>query len=155
MKKILLLTVVLFAFIACNTDKSTANTSNDEDTKKEKKDSAKAEEKDVADLQVGQEEDNVVKLKFVGFMLGDAPHYDFVDEEGKEWHFGANVDKEHLFYVELSDAESNMDNQGMGPDPKLLNKWFMITHEVQEMPQYQDGPMGDVEVIVDAKLLEE
>jgi len=90
------------------------------------------------------------KMQFVGFSFGDAEHYMFKDEKGKEFEFGRNEDKNVNFAVELPKNEINSENQGFGADKKLLNKWFIIEYTTKKMPMYQEGPEGDVMVITKA-----
>jgi hypothetical protein len=90
------------------------------------------------------------KMQFVDFSFGDAEHYIFKDEKGKEFEFGRNEDRTIDFAVELSKNETTSENQGFGANKKLLNKWFMIEYTTKKMPLYQDGPEGNVMVITKA-----
>ncbi len=141
MTKLLFLMIGLLFFLAsCNqsttTDKKEDNTEAKEEPKKE------------------AEADKRTKLKFVDFAFGDAEHYIFEDEKGKIYEFGKNEDQSIDFVAELSEKETTSENQGFGPDKKLLGKWFLIKFETKKMPQYQDGPEADVLVITSAKTVE-
>ena len=54
-----------------------------------------------------------IKAKFVEFMLVDASHYVFEDEEQKEWNFGGCDAPNFIFEEELSEDESNSNNSGV------------------------------------------
>lgn len=103
--------------------------------------------------QANQEGSTILKAKFVEFHLGDASHYMFEDETGKVWDFGGCDSKDFVFEQELSDAEVTDENQGFGSNKELLNKWFTLTCIKREQPLYQDGPMGEVDVISEAILI--
>jgi hypothetical protein len=139
-KLLFLMTGLVFFLASCN--QSTAT------DKKEDSTEAKEEPKKEAEADKG------TKLKFVDFAFGDAEHYMFEDEKGKSYEFGKNEDKSIDFIAELSEKETTSENQGFGPDKKLLGKWFYIKFETKRMPQYQDGPEADVMVITSAKTVE-
>lgn len=88
---------------------------------------------------------------FVEFSLGDAEHYSFKDKAGKDWDFGGCEDASVKFSQELPEAEANETNQGWSSNKALQNKWFDLKYVIRQQPQYQDGPMGEVPVIVEAK----
>jgi hypothetical protein len=89
-----------------------------------------------------------ITAQFVDFSLGDASHYVFKDQTGKDWDFGDNRAKGIELSRELPEKEANETNQGWGPNKKMVGKWFNVTYQVRTMPLYQDGPMGQVQVIV-------
>lgn len=91
-----------------------------------------------------------IKAQFKSFSLGDAEHYEFVDENGKNWSFSSNRSKIN-FGIELPESQSNSENQGWGPNKKLINKWFTITWKNNKQPQYPDGPVVSVPIILSAK----
>ncbi len=97
--------------------------------------------------------ENVLTLNamFVEFSLGDAEHYSFKDKAGKIWDFGGCEDASVKFNQELPEAEANETNQGWTSNKALQNKWFDLKYIIRQQAQYQDGPMGDVPVIVEAK----
>ena len=95
-----------------------------------------------------------IKAKFVDFQLGDASHYYFTDESGKKWEFAENEDKNFDFAIELPENEITEENQGWGANKDLQGNWFIINYEYKEMPQYQDGPMATLPVIIQVKLVE-
>ena len=88
---------------------------------------------------------------FVGFSLGDAEHYNFKDKDGKEWDFGGNDDTSVSFGQELPEAEANETNQGWASNKALQGKWFDLKYAIRQQPQYLEGPIGDVPVIIEAK----
>lgn len=97
----------------------------------------------------GHAKQKTIVAKFVSFTLGDAAHYEFIDKSGKTWDFGGNNAKDSFeFGKQLPEKLSNSDNQGWESNKKLVGKWFKITYEVKKQPLYQDGPVGDVNVIV-------
>ena len=88
---------------------------------------------------------------FVEFSLGDAEHYSFKDKTGKDWDFGGCDDASVQFSQELPEAEANESNQGWTSNKALQGKWFDLKYVVRQQPQYLEGPIGDVPVIVEAK----
>lgn len=94
-----------------------------------------------------------VKAKFVEFVLADASHFTFEDEKGVTVDFGGCEAKNFKFERELSEKEANSENQGWGSNTELQGKWFMLTCTKREMPEYQDGPMGMVDIILEAAAL--
>jgi hypothetical protein len=148
-KQLLILLFVASTFVACNQQAANSNTESTENKEKtENEEKPKTAENEPA------KKGKIIKAKFIAFQLGDASHYMFEDEQGNELDFSQNEDKTHEFARELPEAESNEDNQGWGSQKELQGKWFEIRYEVQQMPMYQDGPVGDVEVILEAKLLD-
>ena len=89
--------------------------------------------------------------KFVDFSLGDASHFMFRDESGKDWDFGANEDTVYRLSLELPKKLSNEKNQGWGPDKAMQGKWFNLSYVYRTEPLYPDGPMGKVAVITRVK----
>tara|TARA_R110001632_G_scaffold64960_13_gene154255 strand:- start:3353 stop:4414 length:1062 start_codon:yes stop_codon:yes gene_type:complete len=88
-----------------------------------------------------------VRAKFVKFSMGDAEHYSFENEYGERIHFdGSEIDNIE-FGIELSESESNTQNQGWGSNSKLQDKWFKLIYFKREQPLYIDGPMGTVSII--------
>ena len=89
---------------------------------------------------------------FVEFTLGDAEHYTFKDKAGKTWDFGSCDDEKVKFYVELPEAQANEDNRGFTSNKALQKKWFDLKYVIREQPQYQDGPVAKVPVIIEATI---
>ena len=89
---------------------------------------------------------------FIDFTLGDAEHYTFKDKTGKIWDFGGCDDENIKFYVELPEAQSNEDNRGFASNKTVQNKWFDLKYVIRDQPEYQDGPMAKVPVIIEAKM---
>jgi hypothetical protein len=92
-----------------------------------------------------------VKAQFTDYSLGDASHFIFKDEAGKDWDFASNEDSSYKFAVELPKDKTNESNQGWGANKDLQGKWFDITYTVKDQAQYPDGPMGKVMVITKVK----
>ena len=97
---------------------------------------------------------NTIKAKFTGFELGDASHFLFTDESGKEWDFADVDDRSVEFAMELPEKEANTTNQGWAPNKKLLGKWYNLKYTTRNQPQYIDGPMADVLVVTEVKPLD-
>ncbi|MBT8220254.1 MAG: hypothetical protein KJP00_10530 [Bacteroidia bacterium] len=95
-----------------------------------------------------------VKARFIEFYLGDTEHYIFEDEAGKRWDFAGSQSSKFEFARELDDQEANESNQGWGSNTDLQGKWFKLTYEQREQEQYIDGPIGIVEIISQAMLVE-
>lgn len=94
-----------------------------------------------------------LKAKFTNFQLGDASHYIFTDEKGNEWDFADSRDINFKFAIELPNDKANEQNQGFAPNKKLVGKWFTIRYVYNTQPQYPDGPMAKVPVIIEAVLV--
>ena len=92
-----------------------------------------------------------LKAKFVSFTLGDAAHFEFDDASGKHWDFADCRDTTVNFAIELPSKEANSENQGWGAAKELQGKWFDLEYKMVEMPEYPDGPMANLPVIVTAK----
>lgn len=92
-----------------------------------------------------------VTAKFSDFVLGDAEHYIFTDEDGRELDFAGCEAPGINFSAELPEEEINETNQGWGTNKSLQNKWFTIHYITRKQPLYQDGPEGDVNIIVKAE----
>ena len=107
-----------------------------------------------SDQTEGNQELQKLKVKFVDFHLGDASHFVFVDEGGKEWEFADIEDTSLVFAVELPESQADETNQGWAPNKTLVGKWFEITYAIRRQPQYTDGPMVDVKVITAVKAVE-
>jgi hypothetical protein len=95
-----------------------------------------------------------LEAQFVSFSLGDASHYTFKDKTGKLWGFANCKDEAYKFGIELPAKQANETNQGWGSNKTLQGKWFELTYEYVEQPEYQDGPMVKVPVIMKAVLKE-
>jgi len=95
-----------------------------------------------------------LNAKFVEFTLGDAEHYSFEDKTGKTYDFGGCLDKSVEFGVQVPEKEANETNQGWASNKALQGKWFDLKYIVRKQPLYQDGPEGDVMVIVNAKMVQ-
>ncbi len=93
-----------------------------------------------------------ITAMFVDFTLGDAEHYTFTDKAGKTWEFGGCDDKKNQFAVELPEAQANEANQGFGGNKALQKKWFDLKYVIRTQPEYQDGPMAKVPIIVEATI---
>jgi hypothetical protein len=91
-----------------------------------------------------------LEAQFVNFSLGDVSHYTFKDKTGKLWDFAGYKDEAYKFGIELPAKQANETNQGWGSNKTLQGKWFELTYEYVEQPEYQDGPMVKVPVIVKA-----
>ena len=96
----------------------------------------------------------LLTAKFIEFSLGDASHYIFEDKTGKRWDFAENEDPDITFAMELSDDQADESNQGWGSDQSLQGQWFDIKYEYRDQPEYQDGPMASVPVILAVTLKE-
>ena len=97
------------------------------------------------------EKTTALKAKFVSFTLGDAAHFEFDDASGKHWDFADCRDTTVNFAIELPSKEANSENQGWGAAKELQGKWFDLEYKMVEMPEYPDGPMANLPVIVTAK----
>ncbi len=97
----------------------------------------------------------IVKAKFMGFELGDASHFTFEDAEGNVLDFAGCEEKDFEFAMELNADKQNEQNQGWTSNPDLKGKWFNLKYIYRNQPQYPDGPMGRVPVIVKAEMVEE
>jgi hypothetical protein len=102
---------------------------------------------------LGNETLMTLNAQFVEFILGDSEHYMFKDKSGKEWDFSGCEDATVQFGIELSEEEANSTNQGWGSNISLQNKWFDLKYVVKRQPLYLEGPIGDVQVIIEAKKL--
>lgn len=141
MKKIFFLSLLfLGSLVACNQPTTDNNEKTDDSTTHTEKEPEK--------------KGKIVKAKFIEFQLGDASHYIFEDEAGNDLDFGRNEDKQYEFSRELPESEANEENQGWGSRKELQGKWFEIRYETKQLPLYQDGPTGDVDIILEAKLLQ-
>jgi hypothetical protein len=87
----------------------------------------------------------------VEFTLGDASHYIFKDSAGKTWDFADNKDSHSAFAIEVPAKKANEKNQGFSSNKALQGKWFRIRYSYSMQPQYQDGPMANVPIIMEAK----
>jgi hypothetical protein len=92
----------------------------------------------------------VLTAKFIEFELGDAPHFIFEDQSGKTWDFAGNEDPHYPFAEELPENLANETNQGWTSDKSLQGKWFDIKYEYRTQPEYPDGPMASVPIILEA-----
>ena len=132
--------ILVVVFFACNNtspnDAPSAESSNTADT--------------VAVPSPSNEKVMILNARFVEFSLGDAPHYIFEDKNGKMWDFGGCDDTSVSFEKELSEAEADESNQGWSSNTDLQNKWFDIKYVIRQQPQYLEGPIGDVPVIIEA-----
>ena len=93
----------------------------------------------------------IVRAKFEEFTLGDASHYMFKDEDGKEWDFAEDHDSTYKFSVELPKSKSNESNQGWGSNKALQGKWFKITYAYRNLQQYEGGPIVKAPFIISVK----
>lgn len=134
------------AFISCKNEASKQNTSSQ--TAVTTTDSPKTE------VASDTTKEAVLSLNamFVDFTLGDAEHYTFKDKSGKSWDFGGCEDEKIQFAKELPEAQANENNRGYGSNKTLQNKWFDLKYVIREQPQYQDGPMAKVPVIIEATM---
>ena len=92
-----------------------------------------------------------ITAQFVDFTQGDASHFIFKDDTGKDWDFGGNEDGVFKFAMELPKNKANETNQGWGPDKKLQGKWFNISYIYRDQPEYPDGPIAKVPIIISVK----
>lgn len=129
---------------------STLISCNNSDPKKEETTAVTDSTKNVVENKnAGDSLKNTLRLtaRFVDFTLGDASHFMFKDEAGKEWDFAGNNDTVYKLAVELPKKLSNEKNQGWGPDKAMQGKWFNLSYVYRTEPQYPDGPMAKVAVI--------
>jgi hypothetical protein len=141
-----LLTFLLaLAIFSCNNPASTPGTAAPETT------APGVDTTGAAANMPGQETVMSLKAMFVEFSLGDAEHFTFKDESGKTWDFGGCEDQSVPFAQELPAPEANESNQGWTSNKELQNKWFDLKYVIRKQPEYVDGPIGDVPVIVEAK----
>lgn len=131
--------IFIFLFSACKKQDA---------TKVENKDTTAVVKKEEVKETKIESNSKIAKLKFKDFVFGDAEHFMFEDEKGAEVQFGFCKDKSIEFGIEV---KPNDTNQGFGPNPKLIGKWFEISYTTEKRPLYQDGPEGDVDVILTAK----
>ena len=92
-----------------------------------------------------------LKARFVNFEMGDAAHFLFKDEKGKSWDFADNEDTMVRFDIELSAAKANEKNQGFLSNKALEGKWFILQFVYRTEPEYPDGPVGKLPVIIKAR----
>ena len=133
---------------------STLISCNNSDPKKEETKAVTDSTKTVvANKNAADSSKNTLQLtaQFVNFTLGDASHFMFRDESGKEWDFAANEDTAYKLAVELPKKLSNEKNQGWAPDKAMQGKWFRLSYIYRTEPQYPDGPMAKVAVITQVK----
>ena len=90
-----------------------------------------------------------VKAKFIEYKLGDASHYTFEDASGIMWDFGGNDQAKDIFAAKLPVNKSNETNQGWTSNKEMQGKWFDIKYHYKTQPQYTDGPMAQVPVIIE------
>lgn len=141
-KNFILLVFLLAATAACqNTGSQQQDAATDETAQTAEETSTTAKD----------EKTMTLKAKFVEFTLGDAAHFIFEDEAGKQWDFGGCDDDSMGFARELPEAEANTSNQGWGSNEALQNKWFDLKYVIRVQPLYIDGPDGEVMVITEAK----
>lgn len=89
---------------------------------------------------------NVQKLKFVDFSLGDTETYVFQDSDENYFYFDGCM-AENEFAYELSEDDADEENQGWGPNPDLQDKWFMISWTEEERELYEGGEVEKVKII--------
>ncbi|MFT6922175.1 MAG: hypothetical protein ACJA1C_001177 [Crocinitomicaceae bacterium] len=95
-----------------------------------------------------------IEAQFIDFQLGDASHYSFVDVSGRKWNFSDCNTKNFEFERLLDSAEINDENQGWGSTKELQGKWFKISYSFDDRELYIDGPIGTVQIIQEAELIE-
>ncbi len=149
-KSILIFILVVAAFISCNNTATKQDTSSQNVTVSA--DSAKTMAETNMAKDSAKEEILSLTAMFVDFTLGDAEHYAFKDKAGKSWDFGGCEEENIKFAVELPEAQANEDNRGFGSNKALQKKWFDLKYVIRNQPQYQDGPMAKVPVIVAATM---
>jgi hypothetical protein len=103
---------------------------------------------------LGNETAMTLNAQFMEFILGDSEHYMFKDKSGKEWDFSGCEDASVQFGIELPEEEANTTNQGWSSNKSLQNKWFDLKYVVKRQPLYLEGPIGDVQVIIEANLVQ-
>ena len=145
-KSIFILILVVAAFISCN------NTAPKQDTTSQNVAIAADAAKTTTSNSGTNEAVQSLTAMFVDFTLGDAEHYSFKDKAGKTWDFGGCEDEKIRFALELPEAQANEDNRGFGSNKTLQNKWFDLKYVIRNQPEYQDGPMAKVPVIVSATM---
>ena len=150
LKSIFFQILVFSAFVSCNNRATKQETTSQNAV--ELIDSIKQISEVKAVKDASKEAALTLSAMFMSFTLGDAEHYSFKDKSGKMWDFGGCDDKNVKFYVELPDDKANEDNRGFTTNKTLQNKWFDLKYVIREQPQYQDGPMAKVPVIVEATM---
>ena len=135
-------------FISCSSNDNKPATS--ADTTNHTKDSLQKTTSNKPSPDSSTNKSLTLEAQFVSFSLGDASHYTFKDKAGKLWDFANSKDKTYAFGIELPTKQANETNQGWGSNKSLQGKWFELTYEYVEQPEYQDGPMVKVPVIVKA-----
>jgi len=98
--------------------------------------------------------ENTIEAKFIEFDLGDREHYIFEDKAGNRLDFAGCESNDFEFSKELDEKMANETNQGWGSNAKLQGKMFLLTIENKMQPEYQDGPMAEMKIIVAAKQLD-
>ncbi len=149
-KSIFILILVVGALVSCKNAPSKQDTTSQNVVVSAESTKKMAETNIAKDS--GKEEILSLTAMFVDFTLGDAEHYSFKDKAGKSWDFGGCADEKVKFAVELPDAQANEDNRGFGSNKALQKKWFDLKYVIRNQPQYQDGPMAKVPVIVEATM---
>ena len=137
-------------FLACNNATTKPDEANNKlvtppDTSKTSKENKKAGDST-------KENAMHITAMFIEYTLGDASHYSFKDKSGKNWDFADNEDAHYKFAEELPKNKANSTNQGWGSKKQLQGKWFDIKYIYRIQPQYPDGPMAKVPVIIEATL---
>ncbi|MFM9945357.1 MAG: hypothetical protein ACKVQB_09020 [Bacteroidia bacterium] len=90
-----------------------------------------------------------INAKFVSFQMGDASHFTFEDSTGKILDFAGCEDKDFEFAIEVEQDKQNETNQGWAANPDLKGKWFGLKYVYRMQPQYPDGPMAKVPIILE------
>lgn len=99
-----------------------------------------------------KEEVLTLNAMFVSFTLGDAEHFTFKDKSGKMWDFRGSDEPTLKFAEELPEAKANETNQGWTSNKALQKKWFDLKYVCRMQPEYIDGPMAKVPIIIEAKM---
>lgn len=99
-----------------------------------------------------KEEVLTLNAMFVSFTMGDAGHFTFKDKSGKMWDFGGSDEPTLKFAEELPEAKANETNQGWTSNKALQKKWFDLKYVYRMQPEYIDGPMAKVPIIIEAKM---
>jgi hypothetical protein len=155
MKKLVIITILLSAFIACENDK-TKNEQAERIQELEEKidelyeskaDELKQDEKLEDETKIRQIEDLKAKYKhlrakFVDTGEGDLFYYFFIDEKGNQISFTHIEDKS---YELLIDDEST--NFGVSINPEYKNKDFDIFYKVEKHDLLGWGEIEDVKVV--------
>ncbi|MFT5864231.1 MAG: hypothetical protein ACI828_002905 [Flavobacteriales bacterium] len=150
---LLLTSTILFGSCAEKTDAKVSNLESDNVKTVIESDDVKTISIDTVQPQI-ENDYLTIEAQFIEFYLGDASHFNFVDESGTTWDFSGCNSTDFEFERLLATEEINSDNQGWGSNKELQDKWFKISYSMEEREQYIDGPMATVKIIQEAELID-